>query len=137
ELDMRQTAPGRYEANFELDEYGSFRLEAEHSQEGPDGELDRVGVSYGHVSNPYPREYASFEPDIERLERAAIAGGGKVDPTPEQLYDPGTEKITYYEQLWRNFIYAAFVVFLLDLLVRRVRFFDRKFLPKKRRKQTA
>lgn len=137
ELDMKQTAPGRYEANFELDEYGSFRLEAEHSQEGSDGQLDRVGVSYGHVSNPYPREYASFEPDVERLERAALAGGGRVDPTPAQLYDPGEEKITYYEQLWRNFIYAAIVVFLLDLLVRRVRFFDRKFLPKRRRRQAA
>src|SRR5690606_32355941 len=55
EYSMKQTAPGRYEASFELDEYGSFRLQAEHSQEQPDGDLERVGVSYGHVSNPYPR----------------------------------------------------------------------------------
>lgn len=137
EYDMKQTAPGHYESSFELDEYGSFRLQAEHSQPAENGELQRVGVSYGHVSNPYPREYASFDADIERLERAALAGGGRVDPTPAQLFDPGEEKITYYEQLWRNFIYAALVVFMLDLLVRRVRFFDRKFLPKRRRKAAA
>ncbi|MEZ4223593.1 MAG: VWA domain-containing protein [Polyangiaceae bacterium] len=133
EVPMRQTAPGRYEANFELDDYGSFLLRADHSKVAPDGSLKNVGVSYGHVSNPYPREYASFEPEIERLERAALAGGGKVDPEPKEIFDPGDEKIVYYEQLWNRFIFAAIIIFLLDLLVRRIRIFDRKFLPKKRR----
>lgn len=133
EVPMRQTAPGRYEASFELDDYGSFLLRADHSRVGEKGELANVGVSYGHVTNPYPREYASFEPDIERLERAALAGGGKLDPPAVEVWDPGEEKITYYEQLWNRFVLAAILVFLLDLLVRRVRFFDRKFLPKKRR----
>ncbi len=132
EVPLRQTAPGRYEASFELHDYGSFRLQAEHSQEGTDGELERVGVSYGHVSNPYPREYASFEPDIERLERAALAGGGVVDPEPAALFDAGGETIQSFEAMWRYFIYAALVVFLLDLLVRRVRLFDRRFLPRRR-----
>ena len=94
-------------------------------------------VSFGHVSNPYPREYASFEPDIERLSRAAIAGGGKLDPEPKELFDPGDEKIVYYESLWSRFVMAALGVFLLDLLVRRVRIFDRKFLPKRVRRKAA
>ena len=137
EVKMRQTAPGRYEADFQLDKYGSFLLRAEHMREMPTGDMKQVGVSFGQVSNPYPREYASFEPDVERLQRAAAAGGGKLDPEPKVLFDPGDEKIIYYEQLWKNFILAAIVVFLLDLLVRRVRLFDRKFLPKKRRRARA
>jgi hypothetical protein len=102
-----------------------------------DGNLSQVGVSYGHVSNPYPREYASFEPDVERLERAAAAGGGQVDPEAKAAFEPGDEKIVYYEQLWHRFIFAAIAMFLLDLLVRRVRIFDRKFLPKRARRRTA
>jgi len=138
EVPMRQTAPGRYEADFQLEKYGSFLLRAQHGKAGKNGELNSVGVSYGHVSNPYPREYASFEPDVERLERASIAGGGKIDPDPKELFDPAGEKIVYYEQLWSRFIFAAIVVFLLDLLIRRVRIFDRKFIPKvKRRKKAA
>jgi hypothetical protein len=133
EFPMRQTAPGRYEADFQLEKYGSFLLRADHNKVTKKGEVSNVGVSYGHVSNPYPREYASFEPDIERLERAAIAGGGKIDPDPKEVFDPGGEKIVYYEQLWNRFILAAIAIFLLDLLVRRVRIFDRKFLPKKRK----
>ena len=134
EFSMRQTAPGRYEADFDLDAYGSFLLRAEHAKVTDKGELRPFAVSYGHVSNPYPREYSSFEPDVDRLRRAALAGGGSMDPDPKALFLPGDEKIVYYEQLWNRFVLAAIVLFLLDLLVRRVRLFDRKFLPRRVRR---
>jgi hypothetical protein len=56
-------------------------------------------------------------------------------PTPTKTHPPARidEKIIYYEPLWNRFIIAAIVLFLLDLLVRRVRLFDRKFLPKRGR----
>jgi len=132
EVPMRQTAPGRYEANFPLDQYGSFLLRAEHAKPAENGELKPLAMSYGHVTNPYPREYASFDPDLERLTRAALAGGGSVDPAPTKVFDPAGQKIVSYRPLWNRFVLAAIVLFLLDLLVRRVRLFDRKFLPKRR-----
>ena len=123
---MRQTAPGRYEAEFPLDRYGSFLLRAEHFRVDKSGAFERVGASYGHVSNPYPREYAGFEPEVDLLSRAARDGGGSVDPAAAAVFDPGDEKIVYREELWKRFVLAAIAVFLLDLLVRRVRLFDRK-----------
>ena len=85
-------------------------------------------------TNRGPREYASFEADVSTLERAAAATGGAVDPpTVAAVFDPGGEKVTFHEELWRRFIYAAIVVFLLDLFVRRVRLFDRKFIPRRGR----
>jgi uncharacterized membrane protein len=130
-LDLKQTAPGRYEATLPLDKYGSFLLRAEHRHEDKDGTMRQVAVSYGHVSNPYPREYASFEPDLGTMEKAAHATGGAVDPpTVAAVFDPAGEKVTNREELWPRFIYAAIAVFLLDLLVRRVRIFDRKFVPR-------
>jgi hypothetical protein len=131
EYTMRQTAPGRYEADFELDAYGSFLLKAEHHREAKDGTLHNYAVSFGHVSNPYPREYASFEADRDKLAKAAKASGGLLDPEPKQVFDPGDEKIVYYERLYDRFVFLAIIVFLFDLLVRRVRLFDRKFLPKR------
>jgi len=97
----------------------------------PDGSVRPVAVSFGHVSNPYPREYASFEPDLVTLERAAVTTGAAVDPTVPAMFDPSGEKVTFHEELWPRFIYAAIVVFLIDLLVRRVRLFDRKFVAKR------
>jgi len=132
-VELRQTAPGRYEASVPLDKYGSFLLKAEHQRELPDGTVKQVAQSSGHVSNPYPREYASFEPDLIALDRAAVATGGVTDPQGvAAIFDPAGEKVTYHEELWQRFIYAAVVVFLLDLLMRRVRLFDRKFVARKR-----
>ncbi len=56
-----------------------------------------------------------------------------MNPQSRALFDPGTEKIVYHEELWKRFVLAALIAFLLDLLVRRVRLFDRKFLPKRSR----
>lgn len=132
-VDMRQTAPGRYELEAPLDKYGSFLLKAEHIRELPDGTQKVTAVSYGHVSNPYPPEYASFEPNRDVLEGAALATGGAIDPeAPAAVFDPQGEKVTDHEDLWSRFIYAAIVVFLLDLFLRRVRIFDRKFVAPRR-----
>ena len=50
-----------------------------------------------------------------------------MDAAPAAIVDPGGEKISYHEDLWMRFVKIAIVIFVLDLLVRRVRFFDRKF----------
>lgn len=129
---LRQTAPGRYEASFPLDRYGSFVLRAEHSRPTADGHSAPVAVSYGHVSNPYPPEYASFEPNVALLDRVAQATGGSRDPDAAAAFDPAGESVTFHEDLWPRFVGGAIFLLVLDLLVRRVRLFDRKFLPKAR-----
>lgn len=131
EVPLRRTAPGRYEAELRLDEYGSFLLRAEHARIQSDGSVAPFAQSFGHVSNPYPREYGRFEPDVDLQAQAAAAAGGAVDPEPAKVFDPQGEKIVFYRPLWSNFVIAAIIVFLLDLLVRRVRLFDRKFLPRR------
>jgi hypothetical protein len=68
------------------------------------------------------------------LARAAEAAGGEFEPKDvATVFDPRGEQVTYYKDLWNRFIMAAVVLFLLDLLVRRVRIFDRKFVAKPRR----
>ncbi len=47
-------------------------------------------------------------------------------PTPRRSSIRPGETIRYHQDLWSRFIGAAMAVYLLDLLVRRVRIFDRK-----------
>ncbi len=119
---LRQTAPGRYEARFPLEQYGSFVLTAEHRREGA-----TVAESSAQLINPYPREYMTLEPDVELLTRAASLTGGTLAPTTAALFDPGDEHIRHHEELWPRLLFAALILFLLDLLLRRVRLFDRTF----------
>jgi hypothetical protein len=153
-MPMSQTAPGRYEADFALDRYGSFLLHASLTKAPDDGASqastsfrppsaqaggvqsagdDRsapksvvVAESFGHVTNPYPREYLALAPDAATLAQAAEITGGGVDPSVAALFDPGGESVRYHEDLWPRFVGAAIALFLLDLLLRRVRLFDRK-----------
>ena len=133
-IEMRQIAPGRYEARTPIDQFGSFLLRAEHARELEDGSLKPVATSSGHVSNPYPREYAAFKTDNLTLERAALATQGVFNPDSLKVaFDPEGEKISYHEALWSRFVMLAVGLFLLDLLLRRVRIFDRGFRPRRRR----
>ena len=85
-----------------------------------------MAESFGHVTNPYPREYLALAPDVATLGRAAAVTGGRLDPAPAAVFDPAGEAMRYHEDLWPRFVGAAIALFLLDLLVRRVRLFDRK-----------
>jgi Ca-activated chloride channel family protein len=64
---LRQTAPGRYEADVPLDRYGAFRLRAVHRRDGR-----VVAESEGRVSNPYPREYAAHRTGVWKYPVAAV-----------------------------------------------------------------
>jgi uncharacterized membrane protein len=126
---MPQTAPGRYEADFPLDHYGSFLLHASLEKTIDDGGKMRtatVAESFGHVSSSYPREYLAFAPDVATLAHAAQATGGGLDPDAATVFDPRGAAIRYHQDLWPRFVGAAIALFFLDLLVRRIRLFDRK-----------
>jgi len=127
---MRQTAPGRYEADFPLEHFGSFLMHASLEKGVDDGKGGQKSVqvaeSFGHVTNPYPREYLALAPDLVTLSRTAQITGGRMDPDAKAVFDPAGETIRYHQDLWSRFIGAALAVYLLDLLIRRVRIFDRK-----------
>jgi uncharacterized membrane protein len=127
---MKQTAPGRYESDFPLERFGSFLLHASLEKGVEDGKGGQKSVqvaeSFGHVTNPYPREYLALAPDTVTLSRAALVTGGRMDPAAKDVFDPAGESIKYHQDLWSRFIGAALAVYLLDLLIRRVRIFDRK-----------
>lgn len=133
---MRQTAPGRYEADFPLDRFGSFTLHASLEKQVEDAKAAggtksvQVAESFGHVTNPYPREYLAFEPDLGTLERAARITGGAMDAPATAYFDPAGETIKFHRDLWSRFIAWAVGVYLLDLFLRRVRLFDGKKVAK-------
>jgi Ca-activated chloride channel family protein len=128
---MPQTAPGRYESDFPLGRYGSFLLHAvlEKPAEGSKGKSVAVAESFGHVNSPYPREYLALAPDLATLSQVAASTGGQVDPEPSAVFDPGAEMVRYHEDMWPRIVGAAIAIFMLDLLVRRVRLFERKPAP--------
>ena len=100
----------------------AFVVTAEHVLDGRP-----IAESTAELVHPYPREYARVEPDTALLARLSEATGGRTSPTPAQVFDPEGESIPHHEELWKHLLAAAIALFLLDLLLRRVRIFDREF----------
>lgn len=119
EAPLRQTAPGRYEARLPLDAYGSFLVTARHERDGR-----VVAESFAEASYPYPREYARFAPDEALLARAAALTGGALDPAPAAVFDAGDASIAGVEHHWPDLALVALCLWLVDLLLRRLRWPD-------------
>ncbi len=86
-----------------------------------------VAESFGHVTNPYPREYLALAPDIETLD----ARGGRHRRRRRSRRRPRSStrrarRFATTRTCGRGSSRGAIALFLLDLLVRRVRLFDRK-----------
>ena len=119
---LRQSAPGRYEVRFALHEFGSFVLSATHRLD------DRtVASSDATLENPYPIEYQAVAPNEALLrEAAALTGGGRLS-SAASAFDNLGDHIEAHEALWPYPVAAALLLFMFDLLLRRVRLFDRNF----------
>ena len=115
---MRQTAAGRYTASFDLPRHGSLLLRADHRA---DGKL--VAQSLTPLAAPYPEEYVHLVPNRARVARAASVAGGKVDPPAARLFSAEGEKIDRQKDLWPWLLYVLLGLFVVDVLLRRVRIF--------------
>jgi uncharacterized protein YegL len=117
-IPMSQTAAGRYTADFKIPKYGSFLLTAIHTRNG-----QVVAKSRGSVALSYPLEYLRTTPDLESMKHAALVSGGHDNASPAQLWDAGTDKISYTQDLWPYALLGVAALFLLDLYAKRVRLF--------------
>ena len=111
----RQTAPGRYEAEFRAPRSGAYH--AEISQRIGDRVVARQsrGVTVG-----YPEELR-LRPTNEPLLRAvAAAGGGTFNLPAEAVFAPDDATAPDPLPLWPYLLAAALALWLLDVALRRV-----------------
>jgi uncharacterized membrane protein len=116
---LKQHAPGAYRAEIPLDGVAEqayeFRLESVGGIS--DAEARRLGTR--RLYYPYPDEYRSLPPALSLLTALAEQTGGKVAPTTQQVFDAGTDRGRAETALWPGLAFAALLLYLLDIAVRR------------------
>lgn len=133
EVPFEQVLPGRYRARLKLPALGAYSLVGAHQRKSDDGQLRAAGVSYGTLARPYPDEYRELEARPEVLASWAEAGGGSfvgsgaLEQEARAVMSAGGEHLTVVRPSQLPLLLLAVVLFLLDLLARRVRIFDRDF----------
>ncbi len=114
-LPLSQTGSGRYEADFEAGEVGTYMLNTFNNTDGsaPQGNLQTVTLSYSP-------EYRDFSTNRYLLEKIASATGGSVIDTQWDVFRK-TGQVAYHSRpTWRELLLLILLLFPLDIALRRV-----------------
>lgn len=132
-IELKQTAPGRYVAEFDTPASGAYHLNL--SQKTAGGTLlhqQTRGLIVG-----YPDELRLHPTNNELLKALAESTGGRFDPTPDELFttpvapqssqSPGNSPVAAptvqrTTPLWPYLVMIALLLFVVDVALRRIDF---------------
>ena len=117
-LTLRQTAPGRYETEFAVEDRGAYLMELRQKSDG--GQV-RLRQNRALVVG-YPDELRLSPTNEELLRKIASTSGGQYNPTMQTLFAPTDRTAELRLPLWPYLLMAALVLFVLDVLLRRIDF---------------
>ncbi len=116
---FRQTGPGHYEAEFELDQSGTFLANVQIMSEGKN-----VGTLRTGLSAPFSAEYRDLTPNEAVLRQVAEVSGGRwLDMTPDKagVFNHDLPPSVSRRPAWDWVLAWLFLpAFLMDVAVRRL-----------------
>jgi uncharacterized membrane protein/uncharacterized protein YegL len=114
-LSARQIAPGRYQARVTADARQPLTVSG-----------SGAGITAPpRLVLPDPNAEYRFHPgDVAALKSIASATGGALQPTPESLSAATASRQTVRRALWPALVVFGLVMWLVDVLLRRVRLFE-------------
>ncbi|MCL2743627.1 MAG: VWA domain-containing protein [Planctomycetaceae bacterium] len=122
EINLKPTAPGRYEAEIPMDKRGGYHLQASLGL----GEVNVLNQSRG-VMVGYPEELRLRPVNEELLQRLAESTGGIYNPAPSELFAEDASQSASRATPLRPYLFAvAAGLFVFDVLLRRVDFGGRR-----------
>jgi Ca-activated chloride channel family protein len=116
-LDMTQTAPGRYQAEFDTPQPGSYHLEFSQTYQGRMLYHQSRGLAVG-----YSDELRLRPTNTALLQAIAKASGGLYDPKPEAIFADTHRTALRATPLWPYLVALAALILVLDVALRRIDF---------------
>ncbi len=118
DLELQQTAPGRYEAAFPMMETGSYLLKVREDFADESGVLADFTRGY---SVSYKPEYRHLGTNDTVLKEMAAVTGGQYKPAIDELFAVSAdESISVRRRLWPWLLGIALCLFLIDVALRRL-----------------
>ncbi len=111
---LKQTRPGGYGGRFEVPEFGTYSLRVV-----PVGGGLVRSQGIGQVNLAPPPEFVATKPNHALLTRVTLAGGGKLNPTPSEIFAEPEVEYPHRKPLWNVMLYVALGSMLVSLLIRR------------------
>ena len=123
-IDARQIAPGAYTADITLDATSGYSIDAGVGQDVSPAESDALPRLL--IASNYADEYRFRPADARALAAMAVSTGGRYEPDAAALRPGADDRSTVPTRLWPMLLVLALAAYLIDLLLRRVRIFERE-----------
>ncbi|HBT75745.1 MAG TPA: chloride channel protein [Planctomycetaceae bacterium] len=118
EILLSPTAPGRYEAEIAMKNKGGYHLHLSLFS----GEKMLLSQSRG-IMVSYPEELRLRPTNTDLLRRLAASSGGWFEPEPETLFEDDPVRTAWKTTpVWPYLLCAALLLFVFDVLLRRIDF---------------
>jgi Ca-activated chloride channel homolog len=114
DVPLNQTAPGWYRAKLKLNQKGPYLFRVIDDKGGPSRSLEYS----------YPDEYHFYPPDTEILRKLSSETNGIFRPEGREIFDTTNESTTLPTPLWPYLSAASLILFICDILLRRLRLFN-------------
>jgi uncharacterized membrane protein len=114
-LDVPQVGPGGYENRVALTQDGTYSFRATGG--GAAGPIRSLEYSY-------PAEYHFYPPDTQKLRAISNATAGTFEPKGEEIFEARGESTEYPVSLWPWLSGLVLILYIADILLRRVRLFE-------------
>jgi hypothetical protein len=115
EVDVRQVGPGSYEAAFPMTQKGPYLFRAVDENSGGPSRI---------LAYSYPEEFHFYPPNTDALRAISTETGGEFQPDPAAIFNSNGELTALPMPLWPYFGILALVLYLTDVLLRRLRLFE-------------
>jgi len=114
-IEMAQVAPGRYQAEFDTTQPGSYQWMFSQTKDNQVLGRQTRGLAVG-----YPDELRLRPTNTELLKSIAGASGGRFDPAPDSVFASPERTAPRAVPLWPYLAFAAVLLFVLDVALRRI-----------------
>lgn len=114
-ITFRQTAPGRYEGRFEVDDIGSYMVSIAADTASGETALLTAGLSLS-----YSPEFQTNQTNTQLLTQLADVTGGRMNVGPRGVFDRGLRSSRSLTPIWPWLLSAALLLLPLDIFLRRV-----------------
>jgi len=112
---VHQIGPGAYEAKYPLGKKGSYLFRAVGADSGSPSRV---------IAYSYPDEYHFYPPNTELLRSISNETKGRFQPHTEDIFAPNGETTALPTPLWPYLGALALMLYLTDVLLRRLRLFE-------------
>ena len=112
---MKQTAPGRFEAEIDTDRRGDYHLDLAQTRQTGATQRSSRGITVG-----YSDELRLLPTSETTLERIATVSGGQFNPTAQAILEKGESTAREPLPLWPWLLMTAMSIFVIDVALRRI-----------------